>query len=426
MRLILNYNMYNSSPYRSPTSHYSRTPSQSLSISNYSSRTLNKSPTNKDRFFGTNNRSKSPSQISMRENATPNLEFGKKGFGTPTKQKIVKPMISDKILDAPDVLDEFPSKLIDINDEDVMAVALGSNVYIWEDGCAAELMNGNTPINAICWIDNKYLALSGDGQVELWDSKKKKAVYIFHQHRNRAAALSSGKGIFATGGADGIIHLYDYKCNHIGKYKAHDGEVCGLCWSLDNNPILASGGMDGYVVIVQNQTLLKKIQCYSPVQALAWMDPGVLLIGDMSDEGIVRMIHTQSRDREVSIATGSPVTGICYSEEWGIFVSHSDGTWSIYTSDLSHKIADYEGHHQAILNIATNPAGNLVSTISSDESLRIWELSQPPMKSPSQSPRYGMSGYQSPIQSPYRSTPVRNQRSNYFQSARGTPISMPR
>lgn len=421
--------MYNGSPYRSPISHYSRSPSKSLSISSYTDRRMNKSPTNKDRFFGSSGRSKSPIQVSMQENSTPNIEFGKKGYSTPVKQRIVKPMVTDKVLDAPDVLDEFPAKIIDINGDDVIAVALGTTVYTLENGEGIKLMECNTPINAVCWINNKFLALSGDGRVELWDSYKKKAVYVFTQHNNRAAALSSGKGVFATGGADGIIHLYDYKFNHIGKYKAHDGEVCGLCWSNDRNPILASGGMDGYVVIVQNQTLLKKIQCNGPVQALTWMELGVLLIGDMSDDGVVRMIHTQSRDREIKIVTGSPVTGICYSEEWGIFISHVDGKWSIYTSDLSQKIADYEGHQNPIMNIVSNTSGNVVFTISCDERLRIWELSQPPTKSPLQSPRYGMSGYshnQSPINSPYRTTPTRNYGISSFHSPRVSPMNMPR
>jgi WD40 repeat protein len=67
-----------------------------------------------------------------------------------------------------------------------------------------------------------------------------------------------------------------------------------------------------------------------------------------------------------------------------VIVAHDDlnGTWELYQNDLQRKIAEYSGHSQGILNAACNPRGDMVATISSDRTLRLWELSQGPAQSP--------------------------------------------
>jgi hypothetical protein len=50
--------------------------------------------------------------------------------------------VISRVLDAPDVLTKHPAKLIDFNDMNQLAVALGASVYIWEDGDVMQLMGG--------------------------------------------------------------------------------------------------------------------------------------------------------------------------------------------------------------------------------------------------------------------------------------------
>ncbi|KAH0788467.1 cell division cycle 20.1, cofactor of APC complex-like [Histomonas meleagridis] len=416
------------SPYKSPSrrSFTSSTP-QSLSISSYSNNTSNKSPFNRDRFVGSN---KSPSRQSlMKENMPPDMDYnyGKKLMDTPTKHRTAKPVINDKILDAPDVLGEFPCKILDINQKNEIAVALGSSVYVWEEGQANELMHGCTAINAVCWVGD-YVALSGSGYVELWDVSRMCAVKTLNGHDKRAAALAYGNGLFATGGADGIVNVYDLRADTVQPYHAHKGEVCSLSWSLDGRS-LASCASDNSIAILGSRNV--KLHSSSRVQALSWMHSGVLLTGD--ENGVIKLIHTRSEDEDMRVATGSPITGMCFTEQWGILTGHMNGTWSIYQPDL-HKVAEYEGHHQAVLSIAANTEGSLVATISADESLRICELSMPINNSPVHSPRYGMSPFNSPrygmssCNSPrFSHTPTNSptnrttpNRVQYFQSSRGT------
>jgi cell division cycle protein 20 (cofactor of APC complex) len=306
------------------------------------------------------------------------------------------PHIAERTLDAPDVLDEFPSKLLDINDRDVMAVALGASVYIWRDGDAMELMSADANIDSVCWVAD-CLALSGRGQTELWDVSRRCVVHHFApDHRGRCGAMAACQGRLATGGDDGRIHIYDQRGAFFKALHGHDGEVSALAWSLDGAH-LASGGADG-VVNVWGERRKLRIQHDGAIAGLGWMHSGVLFAGERSRSGAVRLLHARGDEEAHFTFTGNPVSGVCCSP-WGVVVSHDDmnGTWDLWASDLSRRLADYQGHSQGIVSVACNPRGDMIATISPDRTLRVWELSAPaespsPMHRRSPSPSTGRKG----------------------------------
>ncbi|OHT12740.1 hypothetical protein TRFO_17372 [Tritrichomonas foetus] len=373
------------SPHNSPFSKIREcSSSSSISISGYPIGNAHKSPCNRDRFVGTY---KSPKRCSS---VNENKQEYEMGCGTPGTPKSSKrpPQVTSKLLDAPDVLNDFPLKLIDVNqNHNAIAIALGTNVYIYKDGNSVELMDGNTQINGVCWVGDD-LAISGDGHIELWDVNQQSPFEEFRDHNSRASALASYGNRFATGGDDGLIYLYDIRDKSCQRMNAHpNNEVCALSWSLDGNA-LASSGTDNYVNVISKKKM--RLPHGSPVHALAWMNSGILLTGEMGHEGVVHAFHTRSDDPPKTVYTGSPVSGICVTDQWGLLIAHNDeaGTWDIWNPDLSKKISDYHGHRQGILNISASIEGSLVATISADESLCIWDL-KPSVLTPIQSPRYG-------------------------------------
>ena len=356
---------------RSPATYTDST--NATSMSRYIGK---KSPCNQDRFMGLT-RSKSPSMRTPThiENGVPEPEFG----CTPRSTKRA-PVIKDRLLEAPDVSVELPSKIIDISDSGTMAVVLGNSVYVWDDGNVNELMASETTIDSVCWVGDK-LALSGRGHTELWDVTRACAVQLYSDHKGRVAAMSSFENRLATGGADGVVHVYDQRGGLKNKMNAHNGEVCSLAWSHDGLN-LASSGTDKFVNVWGGKKR-QKITHNDTVLALTWMHSGVLVTGERGTDGMLRLFHTRSHDEGRCVATGKPITGLRWSPIWGIYAAHEDrcGTWEIWPNDLEKVVAEYQGHEQAILNIASSPEGDTVVTISGDERLRIWELSQPP-KSP--------------------------------------------
>jgi cell division cycle protein 20 (cofactor of APC complex) len=322
--------------------------------------------------------------------------------------------VSERTLDAPDVLGEFPSQLLDINSRDMMAVALGASVYIWRDGTALELMSGDTPIDSVCWVAD-FLAFSGAGHTELWDVTRQCAVQLYTDHCGRSSAMAAFQTRLATGGADGMIHVYDQRSDLSKQFRAHHDDVSALAWSPDG-AYLASGGADASVIL-WGPGRRQRIDHSAPVSGLAWLPSGVLLTGENGQQGAVRLVHKRNEDEDHCVLTGAPVSGICCTQ-WGIAVGHEDanGVWELWAADLSRHLADYRGHSQGIVGIACNPQGDMVATISTDRTLRVWDLTAQ-LATPSNSPM----GRYSPSTSPgKKTTPSRSQPT---APGRTTPIS---
>jgi WD40 repeat protein len=218
----------------------------------------------------------------------------------------------------------------------------------------------------------------------------------------------------ATGGADGMIHIYDQRGDLSKQFHAHHGDVSSLAWSLDGVH-LASGGGDACVSLWGGGRR-QRIEHDAAISALAWMPSGILLTGETDQQGAVRLIHTRNEDDDHCAATASPVRGICCTQ-WGIAVGHDDanGTWNLWAPDLSRHLTDYRGHSQGIVGIACNPVGDMVATISTDRTLRVWELT-----AQSATPANSPLGKHSPSTSPGRKgTPSRAQ----VSGGKITPIS---
>ena len=397
---MLHTGVFSCSSRSSPYSLSRANSSQAMNLSSYSGQNRRKSPCNRDRFFGS---SKSPARTPPRdENYPQEIEFSnsKMRNGTPTTPRVVrKPVIvSDRILDAPDVSTDFPSQLIDVNSKNTVAVALGPTLYVWSDGQVEELMSAGTTINSVCWVGD-HLALSGDGHTELWDVNRRQAIHLYNDHDGRSGVMGVYENKLATGGADGMVHVYDRRGGMVNSFKAHSGEVCGIAWSLDGSNI-ATSGEDKFVTVWGGRKRMR-IAHDSIVRGLAWMNSGVLLTAETARDGVIRMFHTRSDDEGRSIITGKPVTGLRWSPTWGVYASHLDasGSWEVLTHDLAKSVAEFSGHSDGILNIASSPEGDMVVTIASDETLRVWELGET-VPTPSQSPRFGSH------HTPRRTTPV--------------------
>lgn len=89
-------------------------------------------------------------------------------------------------MDAPDVVDDFYLNLLDWSSSNVIAVALGNNVYLWDasDGSTTELLSADDdmgPVTSVKWAaDGRHLAVGfNNSHVQLWDSSSIRLVWFF-------------------------------------------------------------------------------------------------------------------------------------------------------------------------------------------------------------------------------------------------------
>lgn len=88
-------------------------------------------------------------------------------------------------MDAPDIVDDFYLNLLDWGSANVLAIALGHTVYLWDasTGSTSELVTIDEekgPVTSINWApDGRHVAVGlNNSEVQLWDSGSNRQVII--------------------------------------------------------------------------------------------------------------------------------------------------------------------------------------------------------------------------------------------------------
>lgn len=90
---------------------------------------------------------------------------------------------SERTLDAPDLMDDYYLNLLDWGSSNVLSIALGNTVYLWDatDGNTSELVTideESGPVTSVKWApDGKHIAVGlNNSDVQLWDSTANRLV----------------------------------------------------------------------------------------------------------------------------------------------------------------------------------------------------------------------------------------------------------
>jgi len=97
---------------------------------------------------------------------------------------------SERVLDAPDILDDYYLNLLDWGSSNVLAIALGTTVYLWDacSGSTSELVtvdDDKGPVTSVNWApDGRHIAVGlNNSEVHLWDSTSNRQV-LLESHNN--------------------------------------------------------------------------------------------------------------------------------------------------------------------------------------------------------------------------------------------------
>ncbi|XP_050383328.1 cell division cycle 20.2, cofactor of APC complex-like [Argentina anserina] len=119
---------------------------------------------------------------------------------------------AEKKLDAPDLSDDFYLSLLDWGSNNILAIALGSTVYLWDasNGSTSVLVtvsDDDDPVTSISWAaDGRHIALGLNSScVELWDTISLKLLRKLKGHHECVGSLAWNKEILTTGSRDGNI-----------------------------------------------------------------------------------------------------------------------------------------------------------------------------------------------------------------------------
>lgn len=309
-----------------------------------------------------------------------------------TKSSRYIPHAPERILDAPDIVDDYYLNLVDWSPHNVLAVSLGNSVYLWnaETGGIEQLLEleGADYVCSVAWIQEGNLLAVGTslGDVQIWDAEEVKRVRTMEGHSARVSSLSWNSYILSSGSRSGQIIHHDVRQrdHHVSTLSAHTHEVCGLKWSLDGQ-YLASGGNDNLLNIwsgfpgssFQTRPIYTFSNHQAAVKGLAWSpwNHNILASGGGTADRRIRFWNCSLGSCVNEIDTKSQVCSLLWSNTYKELISghgFANNQLIIWKYPSLQKVAELTGHTARVLHLALSPDGTTVLSAGADETLRLW------------------------------------------------------
>lgn len=318
------------------------------------------------------------------------------------------PTAPTRILDAPDLVDDYYLNLISWSKDNILAVALGQCVYLWNANTGdiqhlVTLEGVRDYVTSVSWSTmpghSKYIAVgTSNSRIQLWDSETLSRVRTLNGHTARVSSLAWNAQWLSSGGRDSIIFQHDVRQarNICQRYKGHQQEVCGLKWN-DDGTTLASGGNENFLCIWDaamsqrsssrgenfHQPRLLLTQHKAAVKALAWCPfrRDLLASGGGTADRSIKFWNSNSGALLNSIDTGSQVCSLIWNKHQREIVSShgfSENQLILWKYPSMTKIQEFKGHSARVLNMEMSPDCRQVVSAAADETLRFWDIFGPP------------------------------------------------
>ncbi|KAJ0250262.1 Protein FIZZY-RELATED 1 [Hirschfeldia incana] len=308
---------------------------------------------------------------------------------SPVKSPRNIPRSAYKVLDAPALQDDFYLNLVDWSAQNVLAVGLGSCVYLW-NACSSKVtklcdLGADESVCSVGWsLRGTHLAIgTSRGTIEIWDALRCRRIRRMGGHRRRVGALAWSSSVLSSGSRDKKILHRDIRSqeDHVSKLIGHRSEVCGLKWSHDNRE-LASGGNDNKLLVWNQhstQPVLRYAEHTAAVKAIAWSPHlhGLLASGGGTADRCIRFWNTTTNTRLSCVDTNSQVCNLAWSKNVNELVSthgYSQNQIIVWKYPTMSKLATLTGHTFRVLYLAVSPDGQTIVTGAGDETLRFWNV----------------------------------------------------
>lgn len=307
---------------------------------------------------------------------------------TPRKQPRYVSKVPYKVLDAPDLQDDFYLNLVDWGSSNVLGVGLGNAVYMWhsESSRVTKLCElKEDTVTSVSWIQRgTHVAIgTGKGLVQIWDAEHCRRLRTMIGHTARVGALAWNDHILTSGSRDRLIYHRDVRSpdQWLRRLTGHKQEVCGLKWNTEDGQ-LASGGNDNKLMVwekLNEQPLFRFTSHTAAVKAIAWSPHQRCLLasGGGTADRTIKFWNTATGEKIKEVDTGSQVCNLSWSKNSDELISthgYSLNQIVIWKYPQMEQIASLTGHTFRVLYLALSPDGQTIVTGAGDETLRFWKI----------------------------------------------------
>ncbi|KAH8694133.1 putative cell cycle regulatory protein [Talaromyces proteolyticus] len=307
---------------------------------------------------------------------------------TPKKQHRVVQKVPFKVLDAPDLQDDFYLNLVDWGSTNILGVGLANSVYMWhsQSGRVTKLCDlKDDTVTSVSWIQRgTHIAIgTGKGLVQIWDAESCRRLRTMIGHQNRVGALAWNDHILTSGGRDRLIFHRDVRSpdQYLRRLAGHKQEVCGLKWNTEDGQ-LASGGNDNKLIVwdkVNEAPIYRFSDHTAAVKAIAWSphQRNLLASGGGTADRTIKFWNTSTGQLLKELDTGSQVCNLGWSKNSDELISthgYSQNQIVIWKYPRMEQIVSLTGHTFRVLYLAISPDGQTIVTGAGDETLRFWKI----------------------------------------------------
>lgn len=305
-------------------------------------------------------------------------------FLTPSRPPLIFPLRPYKVLDAPNLADDFYCSVLDWSCSNIISVGLGTSIYFFnKNTCKVTQLFGSE--HYICSVKfnhdgNKLVAGLSKGEMVVFDVGKETVVRRIDEHKGRVGNCAWKQDVLTSGGLDGYLVHSDLRSpSLISKFRAHNEEICGLDWSSD---YLATGSNDNSVKIwpdFSSHSIISLTGHTAAVKSLVWspFERHSLLTGGGTVDKKIRVWETIYGKCLKEVDSGSQICSMVFSQENKELIT---GHGFYRNEIIVWKYPDIcikntgSGHEDRVLYLSLSPDGQEVVSGGADSTLRFWKL----------------------------------------------------
>jgi WD40 repeat protein len=248
-------------------------------------------------------------------------------------------------------------------------------IRLWVAARGELLRTVRDGVNCVTWNpDGKILATaSADRTIRLWDAASGEPLRTLQGHQGGVTSVSwspDGRTL-ASAGSDRTIRLWDATSGRaLRTVEGHQDTVNSVTWSPDRK-ILATASSDRTIRLwdADSGERIRAFQGHkNTVKSLTWSPDGRTL-ASASDDGTVRLWDIAEPRFPMN---GRPASGQVWSPQGKILAYIAGGRivlWDSVSRDRPVTLRD-EGY---LSSVAWSPDGGTLASISSDQSIRLWD-----------------------------------------------------